>query len=277
MIQRRQGHLRESLERTKTVMQLDPLRAQFASEAGITAFIMRRYDEARMLLDRSISLSPDQTNAYVWSSMLDLFVNGSPSDARRRLESLSERAHDETFWEWYEIILAERDLKQLLHHISRLPSDVYEDQNWYSPKHLLCAEAHALLGKHEDSEPEYLKAFDILNPEVVANPDDPRKRIAMAFACAGLGRREEAFIHAKAGVDSFPPSKDAIGGPFFLALQAMVHGRLGDYAKALAILEVLLSTPAWVSTGHLRVHPGWDCMRHLPEFERLLTLPPKVF
>lgn len=277
MIQRRLGQFAEAISGAEAVIKLDPMRSQYPCEAGITCFIMRRFENAITYFQRSISIAPDQYNAYTWSAMLQLFAYGNIGESRRMLEMMGERGREESIWEWYEQSLIERDLPRTLEHVQRVRGDVYEEQSWYYPKSLMLAEAHSLLGDPKDAEPEYHKAASHLEHAVSADPQDPRKRLALAKACVGLGRFDEAFQHAQAAVDIIPISKDAITGPLVMSVRAGVHARAGDSEVALKIIEHLLSIPSWMSAGHLRVAPYWDKLRHLPEFERLINLPPKVF
>jgi serine/threonine protein kinase len=277
MIQRRLGQFADSIGGADAVIKLDPMRSQYICEAGITSFIMRRFEDANKYFQRSISIAPDQYNAYTWFAMLQLFADGNITESRRTLEMMGERGYEESVWEWYEQLLVERDLSATLEHIQRVRGDVYEGQNWYYPKSLMIAEAHFLLGNPLDAESEYRNAASHLEPAVVSDPNDPRKRLALAKTFVGLGRLDEAFHHAQAAVDISPISKDAITGPLVMSVQAGVHAQAGDSEAALKIIEYLLSIPSWMSAGHLRVAPYWDKLRHLPEFERLINLPPKVF
>lgn len=277
MIQRRLGQFVESIAGVTATIKLDPMRSSYLCEAGITSFITRRFDDAIAYFNRSISLAPDQYNAYTWSAMLQLFALGDFKAARQRLEMIGERGLDEAFWEWYELLLTERDLSSTLAHIKNLKSELYEELSWYFPKSLMIAEAHALLGNSADAEPEFRKAMEHLDEAVASDPKDSRKRVAIATACVGLKRYEDAFTHIRAAVEIDPISKDAVTGPLVLSMQAIVHARAGDHVTALNIIEHLLSIPSWMSAGHLRAAPYWDSLRHLPEFQRLINLPPKVF
>ena len=277
MIQRRLGQFAEAIGGSETVIKLDPMRSQYPCEAGITCFIMRRFEKANTYFQRSISIAPDQYNAYTWSAMLQLFAHGNIGESRRMLEMMGERGHEESIWEWYEQSLMERDLSSALEHIQRVRGDVYEEQSWYYPKSLMIAETHYLLGNPKDAEPEYRKSASLLESAVADDPQDPRKRMALAKTCVGMGRIDEAIRHAQAAVDITPISKDALAGPLVMGVQAGVQAQAGDSDGALRIIEYLLSIPSWMSAGHLRIAPYWDKLRRLPEFERLMNLPPKVF
>ncbi len=277
MIQRRLGLFAESINGVTVAIQLDPMRSSYICEAGITAFVMRRFDVASAFFERSIDLAPDQYNAYTWHAMLHLYALGDLKTSRKLLEMLGERGLEEATWEWYEQLVCERSLDGALTHARRVRGDVYEEQSWYYPKSLMIAEAHSLLGNPADGDADYCSACELLETAIAVDPQDPRKRIAMAKACVGLKRFEEAFVHARAAVDIAPLTKDAVSGPLFLGLQATIHAQAGDHDTALRLIEQLLSLPSWMSAGHLRVAPYWDKLRHLPEFERLMNLPSKVF
>ena len=277
MIQRRLGLFAESLDGVIAAQKLDPMHSAYHAEAGITSFVMRRFDDADAYFDQSITLAPDQANAYTWKAMLQLFGRGDVKSTRTVLEMMGERGVEESYWEWYELLLTERNLDRVQAHIDLLRTDVYEEQLWYFPKSLMRAEAHALLGNPANAELEYRKSFDHLVGAIATDPNDSRKRVAMATTCIGLKRYDDAFTHSQAAVDISPVSKDALHGPLILSMQAVVHARAGDHDTALRIVEHLLSIPSFVSPGHLRASPHWDSLRHLPEFERLINLPPKVF
>lgn len=277
MIKRRLGRFTESLEGAKVALRLDPMRSQYPTEVGITALAMRRFEDASAYFDRSISIAPDQYNAYAWYAMQQLFSHGNLKEAHRLLELMGERGYEECYWEWNELLIAERNLNNVLTHINRMKIDVYEEQSWYAPKRLLIAEAHSLLGDPAIAEGDYLVSYDHLVAAVASASDDPRKRVALAATCVGLKRYEQAFVEAQKAVDLAPASKDALFGPLMLHMKAVVHARAGDHTTALGIIDHLLSIPSFLSAGHLRVSPYWDSIRHLPEFERLINLPPKVF
>ena len=49
------------------------------------------------------------------------------------------------------------------------------------------------------------------------------------------------------------------------------HAILGNNARAIEILEGLLSRPSWVAVEGLRVDPVWDPLRNDPHFQALLN------
>ena len=51
---------------------------------------------------------------------------------------------------------------------------------------------------------------------------------------------------------------------------AQVYTIVGEYDKALEILEHLLEIPSWTSISALNFHRVWDPLREQPRFKALL-------
>ncbi len=277
MIMRRQGRFAEALETCQQALKLDPLRPLIVGETGQTALQMRRYDEAAVYYDRAIALAPDRVQARALQSALELQGRGDVVKARRHLEELKHRGPVEAFIEWCDVLFTERDLSKALAFIERHSPDVYEDQGWRVPKSWILGEAHRLLGNVEDARPHYSDALTYLEPAFSQNAHDDRLAIGLAYAYAGLDRSNEASRLIAGVVDRTPITRDAINGAIYVLNQAMVHAGMGDSSTAIRALDVVLNHPSSVSSAYVRISPYWDKLRGLPEFERLINLPPKVF
>jgi hypothetical protein len=78
------------------------------------------------------------------------------------------------------------------------------------------------------------------------------------------------FLLAQCATELRPESKDAFGGPEIAVGVAEVHTILGDKARAIEILEGLLSRPSNVTVQGLKVNPIWDSLRSDPGFQVLV-------
>jgi tetratricopeptide (TPR) repeat protein len=277
MIMRRQGRFVEAFDSCRQALKLDPLRLLIVGETGSTALYMRRYDEAAGYYERSIALAPDRVQARALLSALELQGRGDVVKARRLLEEMKHRGPVEAFLEWCDLLFVDRDLSKMLAFIDHCGQNIFEDQALHAPKSWFIGEAHRLLGNPEDAKPHYLKAVTYLEPRLAQNPQDDRLANALAFAHVGLGRDADAARLIAGVVERTPISRDAINGAIYLMFQAAVHAGMGDSTTALPILNTILNYPCQISSAYLRVHPYWDKLRGLPEFERLANLPPKVF
>lgn len=277
MIMRRQGRFVEALDACQKALKLDPLRPLIVGETGSTALQMRRYDEAAAYYDRAIALAPDRLQARAWRSMLELQGRGDVAQARRYLEELKHRGPVEALVEWCDVLFCERELSKTLSFIERYCPDVYEDQACHAPKAWFLGEAHRLLGNSQDGQPYYAAAVAFLEPKLAQNPQDDRLAIALAFAFVGLERNNDAQRLMDEVIGRTPITRDTINGPIMLQLRSAVHAGMGDATTSLQDLETILNFPMQMSPAYVRIHPHWDKLRGLPEFDRLVNMPPKVF
>jgi hypothetical protein len=129
--------------------------------------------------------------------------------------------------------------------------------------------------RHYRSDPRAARVyFDsaarFLESRTRARPDDPALHAALAFAYAGLGRRDGAIQEGLLAVEMRPPSKDTWYGVDMLRSLAVVYATLGEADLAVKQLRVLLSVPSWISVPWLRADPTWDPVRRDPGFQALI-------
>jgi hypothetical protein len=78
---------------------------------------------------------------------------------------------------------------------------------------------------------------------------------SLGIAYAGLGRKEAAIQEGKAGN---------------LESLARIYARVGEYDKAIRLIEDLMSKPTGLGIGALRLDPAWIPLRNYPRFRALL-------
>jgi len=88
---------------------------------------------------------------------------------------------------------------------------------------------------------------------------------------ARLGHRDEVeheiqFIFTRAGDDQWllPSCESSAAAGYTL---------LGDFDKALPLLQDSLAKPNGITTAYLRLNPAWDSVRNDPRFQKLLGEP----
>ena len=69
----------------------------------------------------------------------------------------------------------------------------------------------------------------------------------------------------------FPKAKTPLTVRRLAEEVAQVHAILGDNARAIEILDGLLSRPSAVTVQGLKVNPVWDPLRNDPQFQALLN------
>lgn len=98
------------------------------------------------------------------------------------------------------------------------------------------------------------------------------ERSFLAYAYAGLGRKENALREARRAVEQLPISKDAIDEDAVEIERAAVEARVGETDAAIEHIRHLLSIPCSFSSGLLRIDPTWAQLRSDPRFRKLAEL-----
>ena len=102
-------------------------------------------------------------------------------------------------------------------------------------------------------------------------PPEAGTLMALAFADAMLGRRDEALRSGERSMALRPISADALGNPDVMALFARVETMVGHTDGALAHIDTLLAMPSNLSVGELRLDAVWAPLRGDPRFQRLIA------
>jgi TolB-like protein/Flp pilus assembly protein TadD len=125
-------------------------------------------------------------------------------------------------------------------------------------------------GNNEAAQAAFVRAQEIVEDDLVKTSDDA-ELIAMLGLVLGMrGRKEEAIAAGHRAVALLPMSKDAFDGPLIATKLAVIYAQADEPARALVLLEELVTVPNGPSPGMLRVEPEWDPLRGDRRFEQLL-------
>src|SRR5215813_14200599 len=135
------------------------------------------------------------------------------------------------------------------------------------------AKAAALVGLLVQAVREYEAAIPLLKTEVQKrSPPLPNQHALLAFAYAGVGRKEDALREARLGAHLLPISEDAYLGPTVQIGSAQVEVLVGEKDAAIDRIRYLLSNPSYLSPAVLRIDPSWAPLRDDPRFRKLAEL-----
>jgi serine/threonine-protein kinase len=132
------------------------------------------------------------------------------------------------------------------------------------------------LGDDAAARTAFLQAKNILEEQLKQKPDDAGLHIQLAKLLARLGEKD-AIAEAQRATDLRPESKDAFDGPKITEQVAQVYAILGDNARAIELLDGLLSRATGVTLQSLKVNPAWDPIRNDPGFQALFAKYAKPF
>ncbi len=138
-------------------------------------------------------------------------------------------------------------------------------------KYYLIGFARKALQDEAGARAAFLKAKSAAEEQLKKSPDAADAHIQLAKVLACLGEKDAALSEAQRATELLPESKDAFGGPEISEGVAQVHAILGDNARAIEILDGLLSRPSDVTVQGLKVNPIWDPLRNDPQFQALLN------
>src|SRR5205085_5497536 len=133
-------------------------------------------------------------------------------------------------------------------------------------------------GDQTTARKELEHAREIFAAAVQEAPEVAERHAFLGMTSSLLGEKERAISEGKRAVELCPESKDALDGTVMNAVLAMIYARTGENARALELLEHLLSVPGAVDSANysitvndLKYRWEWDPLRSDPRFQKLLA------
>ncbi len=272
-IKRRQGEWEESYQSQKLALELDPLSLSTRNGLSATARYMRRFDIAESIARKGLGLFPDQLSNYLELGHIYIARDGDASSALRILDSIPSRVrettYEEVFYRWQYTYLQRRyetALNPMLDLVNYCTTA--EDTAEYL-FHL--AETYQLLNRTALSKVYYDSArvyIEALNARGITLGGFLPPSLGLVYS--RLGENEEAIQAARRDSARLPLSGDAFLGTDALHDLAVTYARVGEFDKALDLIDTLLSIPSEVTVAKLRLDPIYDPLRDDPRFQALI-------
>ncbi|MHC4460743.1 MAG: protein kinase domain-containing protein [Planctomycetota bacterium] len=271
-VQRRQGKFQQAVVNLKKASELDPRYERLVGEIGETYVLLRNYAEAERYFNRAISLVPDWPWPYARKAQLYLCWEGSTEKARAVLEEVLQNIKPEDDADVVNLLvnvdMYDGNYREVLDRLS-LKSEDIDDQDYFIPNALRCAQIYGYMNKNELAKKYYEEARSILETKIQEQPEDERFHSSLGIAYAGLGRKEEAIREGKLGVELLPVSKEAWRGLYRVEALAKIYVMVGEFDAAIDQIEYLLSIPSGLSIPLLRLDPVWAPLRDHRRFKGL--------
>ena len=277
-VQRRLGLWQEAEATFKKALELDPRDFQLLGSLGGEFYAyLRRFDDARIAMDRALEISPD--SASVRASKAVTFQNeGRLDEAAQELGKIPADATDD-FVVAPRIVQAmyERNFDSAISLIERKLSSIPAGQPLDAITELALVQlgfCQQWTGRDEDARRSFSRAIDAIKPK----PDSPVPPDAngtpntLALAYAGLGEKEKALEQAQRAIKDY--ETDAVNKPWSETTLAQIQARFGDRDAAIAALPHLLEVPAGITTSDLKFNPFWDPLRKNPRFQKFANTQP---
>jgi serine/threonine-protein kinase len=270
----KQGRWEEAVAEFDRAMQLEPLSPGPAFNAALANNRLRRYEKAIKAWDRVIALVPDDHLPKLIKGYAYVRWQGSADTLAAVLERIPADwdTNGMATWSRFSVARLRRRHNDALAVLNGSRHTISFDGFVYRPIVLLRGWTQEALGDRARARANYEAARSLLADSVAVHPDDPRIRIALGLAYAGLGRKQQAVQEARRAMELAPLSQNNPRATAFMGGAAEVLAQAGDTDGALELLELLLAMPAGreASVPLLRVDPIFDPLRSDPRFEQLL-------
>jgi TolB-like protein/Tfp pilus assembly protein PilF len=276
-IQRRQGKWAESTANLEKAVSLNPKDSWPLQNLAFNYQMLRDFGAANKTIDRALQIDPKGIS--LWGIKAKLAISGRgdlrvgkeflekaksfPMNSEERLKMIGGQAN---------LLLAERKYQEVLQLGASLPDESFAAvPGSLAFKYFPLGIAHKALGDEVAARAAFLKAKNILEEQLKQKPDDADLRVQFAKLLAWLGEKDAAITEAQRAIDLRPESKDAFEGPQVTEQVAQVYTILGDNARAIELLDELLSRPSEVTSQSLKLDPAWDPLRNDPAFQALFA------
>ncbi|MCP4661470.1 MAG: protein kinase [bacterium] len=271
-IRRRQGRLEEAVTQLEKAIEIDPRSAWMVAELARTYTFLRRYELADHYYDRSISLAPDQPNAYHHKAVNHQLWKGTTAEARATLERMPRQDETSSVYAWFRIEVLEGNYQAALARLRATPATLTGMGLDFAVfrKDFLQGHAFYLMGESSQAALYFEAAHRQLAVRMREPCEDPRLHSALGLVLAGLGHREEAVREGRLAVEQYAERNDAFILPAFVENLAVIYAMVGEHEAAIDQIEQVLAIPSELSVPMLRLDPRWDPLREHPRFRKLV-------
>ncbi len=276
-IQRRQGKWAESTANLEKAVSLNPKDSWPLQNLAFNYQMLRNFDAANKTIDRALQIDPQGISLWGIKAKLAIGEKGDLSVGEKLLEKaksfpMSSEERLKMIGGQANLLLAQRKYQEVLQLGATVPDDTFAAvPGSLAYKYFPLGIAHKALGDDAAARMAFLKAKNILEEQLKQKPDDADLHVQLAKMLAWLGEKDAAVAEAQRAIDLQPESKDAFEGPQIAEQVAQVYTILGDNARAIELLDELLSRPSEVTSQSLKLDPAWDPLRNDPAFQALFA------
>jgi len=279
-ILRRRGQREEGLRNLQRSAELDPRNFYTLQQIALSYSLLRLYSEQAAVLDRALSINPDDADTKVTRALIALDEKGDTQPVHQALDEIRARdpaAIKSVANSWLLCALADRDAAAAQNALVALGDNPFGDD----AVRLFRDFCEGLIARMRNDEARARAAFTATRAEqekrVQTQPDYGPALCVLGLIDAGLGRKEEALREGRRAMELLPVEKDSVNGAHMIWYFAIIAAWVGE--KDLACEELAKAVQVrggYVSYGRLKLLPFWDPLRGDPRFEKIVAdLAPK--
>jgi serine/threonine-protein kinase len=280
-IARRRGQAQEGLRNLQRAAELDPRNFFILQQIALSDFSVRRYADAALVLDRALTIKPDDVDTKLVRAALALDEKAQTQPLHQALAEIRAQGPEaiaKVADSWLLCALAERDATAAEAALVALGDNVFGGNAVLFHRDF----GEGLIARMTKDATRAQAAFTrahIAQEKIVAQqPDYGPPLCILGLIDAGLGRKEEALREGRRAMGLVPVEKDAFNGAQMIECFALIAAWVGEKDLACEYLAKAISLPAGAfdSYGALKLLPYWDPLRGDPCFEKIVqSLAPK--
>src|SRR5437899_2011494 len=278
-INRRHNHFGEAERDFSTAFALDPRNPNAYNLLADTYLLQRRFAEAVHVYDNVLAAgeqAPIVRFRRAASMLYGTCDTGPLREILTKYPDMEFAGGQTPFRAWMAILDGNyAEAERVLAASSRqdfqdIDFSFYFPKSWYE----------AMIARTKGDSARAMAAFrecrEILAQRLIVKPEHARTIAVLAQVDAGLGQKELAVREAQHAIDLMPISKDIYDGALVLEGLAQVYAWNGDRARAIGLVQKLVTMPGYTNYGRLKLHPLWSPLRGDPQFEKIVnSLAPK--
>ena len=276
-ILRRKGQWSDALIHMQRAIVLDPRSSLSIDQLAVAYQALRRYAEADPVFARAVAVTQDPTDEEITQAYNIVVWKGDLAPLRAAVASLVVGSADYSGngLSIFQLHWLSRDYSEAAKVAETNTQAVWSDNsNVTLPRRLYLAFAYQAAGDIPKAQLLYVEVRTQMQTALQQRADDPDLHLALGFAAAGLGLKDEAIGEGRKAATLLPVSRDSYSGPGYLTWLAQIYLRVGQKDEAIDTLREVLAVPSGgsaISPALLKLDPVWDPLRKDPRFQKLVT------
>jgi tetratricopeptide (TPR) repeat protein len=247
--------------------------------------MQREFEAANRVIERALAINPKSVSLWGLKAKLAIYARGDLTVAEKGLAEYEQaKARGELPKNQDPervcgmglgkagILSIRRRYPEALEALRQLPQDALNSlPEAFFEVRLSEGILHERLGQAAEARAAFLQAKELAEAAVREAPNDAPRHAKLGRTLAYLGEKEAAIAEAKRASELLPESSDAFSGPGMTQALAEVYMVTGENAKAIELLDGLLSRPSELTVAFLKLDPTVDRLRDDPDFQKVLA------